>query len=122
MECIQDASVQAQNLEIKLQQDLRDCHTLFCQIQDASRTCVGHVWDVCGTCLGHVQDAPGTCANVTLELNCTVYNKSSVSTRIGGLSACIGIVVNNMYTVGARVRPEGMCICIRQSTRACGIS
>ena len=45
-----NAFVQAQNLAIKLQQDVRECHTPFLSDGDVS----------------------GTRANVTLELNCTV--------------------------------------------------
>ena len=36
-----------------------------------------------------------------ISLNC-LYNKSSVPTRIGGLSACIGNVVHKTYATGTR--------------------
>jgi len=52
-----DASVQAQNLTIKLQQDVRECHAPFCQM---------------GARPERVRDASEMCANVTLELSCTV--------------------------------------------------
>ena len=46
----------------KLQQDLHNCHALFCQMQDASRTHAGgkrleHMQDVSGMRAGHVWDA-----------------------------------------------------------------
>jgi len=53
----QDASVQAQNLSIKLQQDLINCYALFAK----------H-----GTCPEHVQDVSGTHVNVTWELSWTI--------------------------------------------------
>jgi len=50
----QYASVQAQNLAIKLLQDTRECHA------------------PCRTRLKYVHDVSWTRANVTLELSCTV--------------------------------------------------
>ena len=48
----QDASMQAQNLTIHLQQDLHNCHAFFFPER--------------------VQNTSGTHANVTLELSCTI--------------------------------------------------
>ena len=48
-----DASVQAQSLAIKLQQDLNNFHALFTRCGMRQNTCE-------------------TCANVTLHLSCTV--------------------------------------------------
>jgi len=42
-----DVSVQVQNAVIKLQQDVRECHILFRQIQDVSETHAGRIWDTC---------------------------------------------------------------------------
>jgi len=54
-----DASVQVQNLAIKLQKDLINCHALFAKrgmslkrVQDASGTCPRCVLDVCKRYLG----------------------------------------------------------------------
>jgi len=52
LEHAQDASVQAQNLTIKLQQDIRECQCLFCQMRDASRTETHAGWDACKHYLG----------------------------------------------------------------------
>ena len=50
-------------------------------------------------------------STVTLS---SLYNKSRLLLRIGGLSACMGNVVHNNYTTGT--------FAFRQSTQACGIS
>ena len=54
-----DASVQGQNLVIKLQQDLCNCHTLFARcrvhsehVRDVTRMHAGCVWDTCERYLG----------------------------------------------------------------------
>ena len=80
--CLQDAfetcperaqdvytSMQVQNLVIKLQQDLCNCHFLFHQMQDVSRM---HP--------ERVQDKSGTHANVILELSCTILSTIKLST------------------------------------------
>jgi len=51
LERARDTSVQAQNLTIKLQQDVHECHTPFCQMRDVSE-----LHAVC--VLGHVQMLP----------------------------------------------------------------
>ena len=58
-----DASMQAQSLLIQLQQNLINCHALFCQMW--------YFRDTCRTCLG-VRGAFQTLSNITLELGCTV--------------------------------------------------
>jgi len=63
--CVRDASVQVQSLRIKLQQDLINCHALFCH--------AGCVLNVCRTRLGCVTGAFQIRVNVTLELSCTIY-------------------------------------------------
>ena len=50
MECTRDVSIQAQNLAIKLHQDLINCNTLFHQMRNVSRIHVRCVWNISGTC------------------------------------------------------------------------
>ena len=60
MEHEQDASVQAQNLAIKLLQDVRDCHTPFARwgcIQTTCRMCPEHMRDTSEMRAGHIWDA-----------------------------------------------------------------
>ena len=63
--CVRDASVQVQNLGIKLQQDLINCHALFCH--------EGCILNVCGTCLGCITGTFQMRVNVILELSRTTY-------------------------------------------------
>jgi len=67
LEWSRDMSVQVQNLVIKMQQDLSNCHTgiVFarrgtCQehMRDASIMSTEHVWDACEACSGHIQILP----------------------------------------------------------------
>jgi len=79
-----EASMQVQNLMIKLQQNVRKCHVLFRQTCETSRMCARHVRNACRMHLECVQDASGMCANVTLELSCTIciYSFSQFSATI----------------------------------------
>ena len=63
-EPIRDASVQIQNIVIKLQKDLCNYYALVCQMRDASRTRPGCVCN-----------AGRMCTNVTSELSCTVITR-----------------------------------------------
>ena len=67
-ECTLDAFVLAQNLTIKLQKDLINCHPFFTR----QWTCPECMWDVSGMRLGCVRVAFQTSANITLELSCTI--------------------------------------------------
>ena len=52
---------EVQNLMIKLQQDLHDCHAPFarCRAGHVWNTCrAGHVWNTCRAHLGHMQALP----------------------------------------------------------------
>jgi len=71
-ECTKDAFVHAQNLEIKLQQVLINCHALFCQMLDMPRTHAGHVQNICRMLLGHVRGTFWTHVSFALHLSCTV--------------------------------------------------
>ena len=80
LECVQDASetssehtqdvsVQAQNLVIELQQNLCDCHALFYQTQDTSRTRARRVWHTC-------EDYLGVCAILSNSIHsCLLFDK-----------------------------------------------
>jgi len=63
-ECTQETSMQVQNLMIKLQQDLINCHALFHP---------EHMQDACRTRLGCMRGVFWMRANIALELSCTVY-------------------------------------------------
>ena len=67
-ECARDAFMLAQNLAIKLQKDLINCHLLFTR----QWTCPKRMWVVSGMCLGCVRVVFQTSVNITLELSCTI--------------------------------------------------
>ena len=83
-----DATVQAQNLAIKLQQDLLNCNPFFARrvrcpkcVRDASGMWAGCIQNVCGTNLERLQDTSGMRVSVTLEQSCTVVWIKSNSLR-----------------------------------------
>jgi len=65
LKCVWDGSVQVQNLVIKLQQDLINCHALFCHAGCVLNGC--KIRQGCMTGTFHMR------VNVTLELSCTIY-------------------------------------------------